>query len=80
MKDKSGATHAVFDENCNLQEEKEGILDSLLRYNQKLLSREEHSAKFQELFQLKCDRMNTVMDTKISKFNTITEECQEFDC
>ena len=73
-KERGRETNAIFDENGVLQEEKEDIVDAILRYNANLLGRNEHPRSFKELAELKKKLMDTLTEAEIWKFDTITEE------
>ena len=65
---------AMYNTEGEVMEDKDNILNELMKYNEQLLSRKPHNERFQEVFQLKKKMVETLEKTEIKFFETITEE------
>ena len=65
---------AMYNSEDIIMEDKESILNELMKYNEELLSRKPHSERFQEVFKLKKKIVEAVESMEIQKFETISEE------
>ena len=65
---------AMYNSEDIIMEDKESILNELMKYNEELLSRKPHSERFQEVFKLKKKMVEAIESMEIKKFETISEE------
>ena len=73
MSERGEEMFSMFDKNGELHETRDEILSVLTEYNDKLLGRDEHKPDFKEIHQMKVDLMETLKETRIENFSTLTE-------
>ena len=74
MEERRQQMSVVLNKSGVLVEEKDDILDVLLKYNEDLLSRNIHLPEFEEIAKLKREVQDVLMKANIRNFETITEE------
>ena len=65
---------AMINKEGEVADTRESVIDNLMDYNEKLLSRKDHHPDFEELFQLKRQLKDMVQNTKFISFDTFTME------
>ena len=64
--------HVLMAEDGSIMDTKELIEDTLLLHNKNLLSRKEHAKSYSELHQMKRKLLNTLKETEIEEFESLT--------
>ena len=72
LRDRHEEVTSMINDKGELVENREGILDVLTNYNQKLLSRVPHVPDFEEIHRFKKSVVETLDQTRIEEFNTLT--------
>ena len=72
LRDRHEEVTSMYNNKGELIEDREGILEILTQYNQKLLGRVPHVPDFEEIHKMKKRVVDTLDDTKIEEFNTLT--------
>ena len=72
QKERHEEASAMFNDRGEIVEDRESILQVLTQYNKKLLSRVPHSVDFEEIHRMKKAVVDTLDNTKVEEFNTIS--------
>ena len=74
LADRKQEIASMFNSEDELVEDKASVLDTVMKYNEDLLSRNEHPPEVKDIAELKKQMMDLIQETEISKFETISEE------
>ena len=73
-KQRAEEAFSMFNEQGELVEDRDGIIEILTAYNEKLLSREPHPEEFGDIHRFKKETVELLAQTKIPEYNTLTPE------